>query len=145
MFLRVRPAGGVTKIDRELDALLDGIEEEIESRGEASTELMEKFQEFCEAHSEKADRIGRFVRMMDARVHYCRSEANRLQERARSCERKATQTKYMVMYYLKSRDLKKIEGRESRRIFVTARNIMTSYCRVAQFSRFEVLLKAREK
>jgi len=100
------------EIDRELDTLLDEIEEEIESRGEASVELLERFQQFCEAHSEKADRIGRFLRMMEARVQHCRSEASRLQERARSSERKATQTKYMVMYYLKSRDLKKIEGRE---------------------------------
>jgi len=100
------------EIDRELDMLLDEIEEEIESRGEASPELVGRFQQFCEAHSEKADRIGRFLRMMEARVQYCRSEASRLQERARSSERKATQTKYMVMYYLKSRELKKIEGRE---------------------------------
>ncbi|MGA7524547.1 MAG: siphovirus Gp157 family protein [Acidobacteriaceae bacterium] len=100
------------EIDRELDALLDEIEEEVENRGEASAELLDRFQQFCEAHSEKADRIGRFLRMMEARVHYCRSEANRLQERARSSERKATQTKSMVMYYLKSRELRKIEGRE---------------------------------
>ena len=100
------------EIDRELDTLLDEIEEEIENRGEASAELLDRFQQFCEAHSEKADRIGRFLRMMEARVQYCRSEASRLQERARSSERKATQTKYMVMYYLKSRELKKIEGRE---------------------------------
>ena len=100
------------EIDCELDTLLDEIEEEIENRGEASAELLERFQQFCEAHSEKADRIGRFLRMMEARVQYCRSEASRLQERARSSERKATQTKYMVMYYLKSRELKKIEGRE---------------------------------
>ena len=100
------------EIDRELDTLLDEIEEEIESRGEASAELVERFQEFCEAHGEKADRIGRFLRMMEARVQYCRSEASRLQERARTSERKAMQTKYMVMYYLKSRELRKIEGRE---------------------------------
>ena len=100
------------EIDRELDGLLDEIEEEIENRGEASAELLDRFQQFYEAHNEKADGIGRFLRMMEARVQYCRSEANRLQERARSCERKTTQTKYMVMYYLKSRDLKKIEGRE---------------------------------
>jgi len=100
------------EIDRELDMLLDEVEEEVENHGEAAAELIERFQQFCEAHSEKADRIGRFLRMMDARAQYCRSEAGRLQERARSSERKATQTKYMVMYYLKSRDLKKIEGRE---------------------------------
>jgi len=100
------------EIDRELDMLLDEVEEEIERQGEASAELIERFQQFCEAHGEKADRIGRFLRMMEARVQYCRSDANRLQERARNSERKASQTKYMVMYYLKSRDLKKIEGRE---------------------------------
>src|ERR1700739_2035270 len=100
------------EIDRELDMLLDEFEEEVENHGEVSAELIERFQQFCEAHGEKADRIGRFLRMMEARVQYCRSEASRLQERARSSERKATQTKYMVMYYLKSRELKKIEGRE---------------------------------
>jgi hypothetical protein len=100
------------EIDRELDALLDDIEDEIENRGEASAELVERFQQFCEAHGEKADRIGRFLRMMEARVQYCRSEAGRLQDRARTCDRKVVQTKNMVMYYLKSRELKKIEGRE---------------------------------
>jgi Gp157 protein len=73
---------------------------------------MNRFQQFCEAHGEKADRIGRFLRMMDARVQYCRGEAVRLQDRARTSERKADQTKSMVLYYLKSRDLKRIEGRE---------------------------------
>jgi Siphovirus Gp157 len=99
-------------IDQELDTLLDDIEEEIENRGEASAERMERFRQFCEAQSEKADRIGRFLRAMEARVRYCRDEAGRLQERARASERKAIQTKSMVMYYLRSRDLKKIEGRE---------------------------------
>ena len=56
------------EIDRELDMLLDEIEEEIERCGEASAELMGRFQQFCEAHGEKADRIGRFLRMMEARV-----------------------------------------------------------------------------
>ena len=100
------------EIDRELDDLFDHIEEEIETLGETTPELIDRFQAFCEAHGEKADRIGRFLRMMEARVQYCRNEANRLQERARSCDRRVAQTKYMVMYYLKSRDLKKIDGRE---------------------------------
>jgi hypothetical protein len=99
------------EIDRELDVLLEEIEEEIDINGEATVELLDRFQQFCEAHGEKADRIGRFLRMMEARVEYCRSEAARLQERARSCDRKAAQTKSMVMYYLKSRQLK-IEGKE---------------------------------
>ena len=48
--------------DHELDDLLDRIEEEIETLGEASPELIDRFQAFCEAHGEKADRIGRFLR-----------------------------------------------------------------------------------
>jgi hypothetical protein len=100
------------EIDRELDDLLDQIEEEIETLGEASSELIDRFQAFCEAHGEKADRIGRFLRMMEARIQFCRSEASRLQDRARSRDRKVTQTKNMVLYFLMSRELKKIEGRE---------------------------------
>ena len=36
------------EIDRELDTLLEEIEEEIENRGEASAELLERFQQFCD-------------------------------------------------------------------------------------------------
>jgi len=79
---------------------------------EATTEPIGRFQQFCTAHCEKSDRIGRFLRMVEAWVEYCRGEAARLQERARCCERKITQTKNTVMYYLMSRDLKKIEGKE---------------------------------
>src|SRR6202035_5262210 len=68
--------------------------------------------EFCAAHGEKVDRIGRFVRMMEAREQYCRAEAARLGERARSTAAKVDRTKSMVLFYLMSRELKKIEGRE---------------------------------
>ncbi len=100
------------EIDRELDTLLDEIEEEIENRGEASAELVDRFQQFCEAHGEKADRIGRFLRMMEAREQSCRSEAVRLSDRARAAAGKMERTKNMVLYYLLSRDLKKVEGHQ---------------------------------
>jgi hypothetical protein len=100
------------EIDAELDELLEEIQQEVESEGQPSTERLDHFQEFCRAHSEKVDRIGRFLRMMEARTLYCRSEANRLQERARSSERKYDQTKAMVLYYLESRSMTKIEGLE---------------------------------
>jgi len=93
----------------------EGIEQSlssIEVLGEASPELIDRFQAFCEAHGEKADRTGRFLRMMEARVQYCRTEAARLQDRARCCDRKVTQTKNMVLFHIKTRDLKKIEGSE---------------------------------
>jgi hypothetical protein len=89
------------EIDAELDELLEEIQQEIENEGQPSPERLDRFQEFCKAHSEKVDRIGRFRRMMEARTLYCRSEAKRLHERAHSSERKCG---------LESRGLKKIEG-----------------------------------
>jgi hypothetical protein len=98
------------EIDVELDGLLEEIEGQVESEGQAAENLVARFQHFCEAHGEKVDRIGRFVRIMEAREQYCRSEAARLADRARATAGKVERTKNMVLYYLLSRDLKKIEG-----------------------------------
>ena len=98
------------EIDVELDGLLEEIEGQVESEGQASEDLVARFQQFCEAHGEKVDRIGRFVRIMEAREQYCRSESARLTDRARATAGKVERTKNMVLYYLLSRDLKKIEG-----------------------------------
>ena len=100
------------EIDRELDSLLDEIEEQAEEYGSASPELLEKFRQFCDAESEKVDRIGRFLTLMDDRMKYCRQQAERFQTRARSADTKIVNTKNMVLYFLAARGLKKIEGRE---------------------------------
>ena len=100
------------EIDVELDGLLEEIEGQVESEGQASEDLVARFQQFCEAHGEKVDRIGRFVRIMEAREQYCRSESARLADRARAAAGKVERTKNMVLYYLLSRDLKKIEGHQ---------------------------------
>ncbi len=100
------------EIDVELDELLEEIEGQVESEGQAAEGLVARFQQFCEAHGEKVDRIGRFVRIMEAREQYCRSESARLADRARAAAGKVERTKNMVLYYLLSRDLKAIEGRE---------------------------------
>ena len=100
------------EIDAELDGLLDEIAEQAEQKGEPPEELVARFQQFCSAHGEKVDRIGRFLRQMEAREQFCRSEAARLSDRARTAAGKVERTKNMVLYYLMSRDLKTIEGRE---------------------------------
>ena len=106
----IAEANSLFEIDMELDGLLEEIEEQVESEWHASEDLVARFQQFCEAHGEKVDRIGRFVRMMEAREQYCRSESARLTDRARAAAGKVERTKNMVLYYLLSRDLKKIEG-----------------------------------
>lgn len=108
----IAEASSLFEIDMEIDGLLEEIQEHVESVGEPSEDLLARFQQFCEAHGEKVDRIGRFVRMMEAREQYCRSEAARLTDRARAAAGKIERTKNMVLYYLLSRDLKKIEGHQ---------------------------------
>jgi len=105
-------ANTLFEIDRELDSLLDQIEEEAEENGTASPELLERFEQFCQAESEKVDRIGRFLTLMDSRLKYCRQQAEHFQKRARSTDAKVVSTKNMVLYFLAARGLKKIEGRE---------------------------------
>lgn len=100
------------EIDTELDLLLEQMEEQAESEGQPPEELVARFQQFCAAHGDKVDRLGRFVRMMEAREQFCRSEAVRLGERARSAAGKVDRTKNMVLYYLLSRNLQKIEGQQ---------------------------------
>jgi len=100
------------EIDTELDLLLEEMEVQAEAGGQLSEQLMARFHEFCAAHGDKVDRIGRFVRMMEAREQFCRSEASRLGERARTAAGKVERTKNMVLYYLLSRDLQKIEGQQ---------------------------------
>jgi hypothetical protein len=100
------------EIDAELDGLLDEIEEQTAQGGEPAGELVARFQQFCSAHGEKVDRIGHFLRRMEAREQFCRAEITRLSDRARAVAGKVERTKNMVLYYLMSRDLKAIEGRE---------------------------------
>jgi hypothetical protein len=106
----IAEASSLFEIDVEIDGLLEEIEGQVESEGQAAEDLVARFHQFCEAHGEKVDRIGRFVRMMEAREQYCRSESVRLADRARAAAGKVERTKNMVLYYLLSRDLKKIEG-----------------------------------
>ena len=100
------------EIDAELDSLFDEIEEQTALGRDPAEELVARFQQFCSAHGEKVDRIGRFLRRMEAREQFCRAEAARLSDRTRSAASKVDRTKNMVLYYLMSRDLKAIEGRE---------------------------------
>ncbi len=102
------------EIDRELDILFDTMQDELEETGEASQESIERFHMFCDAYGEKVDRIGRFIRVMEARTAYCKAEAARLVARGKSAENKVEQTKLLVLYYIRSRGgaFTKMEGKQ---------------------------------
>jgi Siphovirus Gp157 len=96
-------------LDRELDFLLEQIEDEIEESGEASKEAMERLQLFCQAMNLKVDRIGRYLAVMKTRAAHCKEEAARYAARAKRAENKIARTESMVLYYLESHDLKQLE------------------------------------
>src|ERR1700737_3805172 len=100
------------EIDTELDALLGQFGGQAETEGGPCEGRSSGVRGVWLAQGEKVDRVGRFVRMMEAREHYCRAEAARLGERARSTAAKVDRTKSMVLFYLMSRELRKVEGRE---------------------------------
>jgi hypothetical protein len=96
-------------LDRELDFLLEQIEDEIEESGEASKEAMDRLQLFCQAMNVKVDRIGRYLAVMKTRAVHCKEEAARYAARAKRAESKIARTESMVLYYLESHDLKQLE------------------------------------
>lgn len=100
------------ELDRELDALLDQIQDEIDENGEASAEAMKRLQLFCQAIDVKVDRIGRFLSIMETRAEHCKKEAARYATRARRAQSKIDRTQEMVLYYLASHDLKKVESQD---------------------------------
>ncbi len=106
------PTLSLFEIDAELNDLSEAIQEACEQGSAIPDELQERFNQFCAMRDDKTDRIGRFIRMMEAREQFCRGEANRLTERARDAAGKVERTKNMVLYYLLSRNLQKIEGQQ---------------------------------
>ncbi len=98
------------EIDREIDLTLDQMQEELEETGTIGEESRIRFQNFCEAFGQKVDRLGRFIRVMESREAYCKAESARLTARARAAENKVAQTKLLVLYFLESRNLTKMEG-----------------------------------
>jgi hypothetical protein len=99
-------------IDRELNLMLDMMDQEIEEQGQASNESMERFTKFCEAFGEKIDRIGGFIRVMEARANYCKSEGERLSPRGKAAQNKVKQMQNLVLYYLASHEMTKVEGHQ---------------------------------
>jgi len=98
------------EIDREIDLTLVQIQDELEETGAIGEESRNRFQSFCEAFGQKVDRLGRFIQVMENREAYCKAESARLTARARAAENKVAQTKSLVLYFLESRNLTKMEG-----------------------------------
>lgn len=98
------------ELDKELDCLLEQIEDEIDEHGEASSESMDRLALYAKAMNVKVDRIGRYLSLMESRAAHCKREAERYAARVERAENKIARTKDMVLFYLNSHDLKQIES-----------------------------------
>jgi hypothetical protein len=109
------PAGvagdhSLLELDKELDFVLEQIEDEIDEHGEASSESMDRLALYAKAMNMKVDRIGRYLSQMETRAAHCKKEGERYAERYKRAERKIDRTKSMVLYYLESHDLRQLES-----------------------------------
>ena len=100
------------EIDTELEEIIEEVQALNVANEELPAQLMERFESFCSAYEQRADKIGHFVRMMEFRERCCRQEAARLLGRARAAEGSVKRTKSMVMYLLMKRGLPRLEGHQ---------------------------------
>jgi Siphovirus Gp157 len=98
------------ELDRELDFLLEQIEDEIDEHGEADAESMDRLGLYAKAMTLKVDRIGRYLTLMESRAAHCKKEADRYAVRAKRADNKIARTKDMVLFYLNSHDLRQVES-----------------------------------
>jgi Siphovirus Gp157 len=63
----------------------------------------------AEAMNIKVDRIGRYLSVVETRATHCKKESARLAALAKRAESKIGRTKQMVLYYLESYNLARLE------------------------------------
>ena len=103
------------ELDSELDALgADSGRDRRTGRGERRSNGAPPI--VLPGHGCKVDRIGRFLRIMETRADTAR-RSGKIRARARRAQNKIEQTESIVLYYLASHDLKKVE---STRIYAEA-------------------------
>ncbi len=98
------------EIDAELEAAFDVAAEEQEQTGAISDETRQRCTELFGELGKKVDRIARYVRAMELRARAAKEEAMRLAARQRAAENRVEQVKSMLMFFMQSRGLRRLEG-----------------------------------
>jgi hypothetical protein len=99
-------------LDQRLVELMDCAEEAAEE-GEIPQDLLDEINEYLEAFQTKVDRIAGYWRWQESIAAICGQELERLSTRKRAAERRVTRLKEMLLAFLLSRGLKRIEGEKS--------------------------------
>ena len=98
------------EIDVELKAGFDQMQEEREITGNISDESRERCAQLFAELGKKIDRIVAYLRTQQRKANLAGEEAQRLQQRRRSGEQRVDDVKQMLIYFMRCRGLKRLEG-----------------------------------
>jgi hypothetical protein len=97
-------------IDEHLAELMDRVEEATAEGAEIPADLIQEVNDYLEAFRSKVDRIAGYLRWQESIAAICGAEAERLSARKKAAEGRIERLKGMLMMFMMSRGLKKIEG-----------------------------------
>lgn len=106
----VRDPRSLFDIDERLIELMDQVSDAAVDGQEPSSELIEEINEYIEAFHTKVDRIAGYLRWQESIASICGGEAERLYARKKSAEGRVSRLKNMLLHFMLSRGLKKLEG-----------------------------------
>ena len=99
-------------LDEQLVELLERAEESAQ-QGEIPQELLQEMNAYLEAFRTKLDRIAGYWRWQESIATICGAEAERLSARKRSAERRVNRLKDMLLAFMMSQGVKKLEGEKA--------------------------------
>jgi hypothetical protein len=99
-------------LDERLIDLMDCAEEAAET-GDIPQDLLQKINDYLEAFQTKVDRISGYWRWQECIVDICGKEVERLLARKKAAEGRLNRLKNMLLAFMMSRGLKKLEGEKS--------------------------------
>lgn len=108
--LTVRDPRSLFDIDERLVELMDQVADAAADGQEPLSELIEEINEYIEAFQSKVDRIAGYLRWQESIASICGAEAERLSARKKSAEGRVSRLKNMLLHFMLSRGLKKLEG-----------------------------------
>ncbi len=106
----VRDPRSLFDIDARLVELMDQVADVAADGLEPPSELIEEINEYIEAFHTKVDRIAGYLRWQESIASICGAEAERLSARRKSAEGRVSRLKNMLLHFMLSRGLKKLEG-----------------------------------
>jgi len=98
------------ELDERFIELMERADEEVSETGEVPAALLVEITDYLEAFRGKVDRIAGYCRWQESITRICGEEADRLAARKKAATGRVDRLKGMLMTFMLTRDLKKLEG-----------------------------------